>query len=224
MTFSIAGRCQRTGAFGAAISSSSPAVASRCLWMAAERGVVLTQNVTDPAIGPAGLALLDNGASASQVLAVLAGRAHFEWRQVAILDAHGQSDWHNGAQVLGVHHAVSGPDCVAAGNLLATPEVIDAMVATFVSHSELALPQRLLKALGEGNRMGGEAGPVHSAGLKVVTDLIWPVVDLRVDWDDEPIARLDELWQVYQPQMADYVLRAGEPGRAPSYGVPGDDR
>lgn len=223
MTFSIAGRCPKTGALGAAISSSSPAVASRCLWMQAGRGVVLTQNVTDPAIGPEGLALLEDGLAAGPVLSALAGRPHFEWRQVAILDADGLAAWHSGTEVLGIHHAVSGPDCVAVGNLLATTDVIDAMVEAFVSSAEVALPQRLLQALAKGKRTGGEAGPEHSAGLKVVTNLIWPVVDLRVDWDDAPITRLEALWQVYQPQMDDYVLRARDPGRAPSYGVPGDE-
>jgi uncharacterized Ntn-hydrolase superfamily protein len=71
---------------------------------------------------------------------------------------------------------------------------------------------------------GGEAGPVHSAALKVVDDLIWPIVDLRIDWaDEDPIDRLDALWQAYRPQMQDYVTRALNPTAAPSYGVPGDE-
>jgi uncharacterized Ntn-hydrolase superfamily protein len=71
---------------------------------------------------------------------------------------------------------------------------------------------------------GGEAGPVHSAALKVVGDLVWPIIDLRVDWAEEaPISRLQELWQAYQPQMQDYIDRALNPTVAPSYGVPGDE-
>ena len=48
------------------------------------------------------------------------------------------------------------------------------------------------------------------------------MVDLRVDWDDTPITALRSLWQVYEPQMDDYVTRALDPGSAPAYGVPGD--
>jgi uncharacterized Ntn-hydrolase superfamily protein len=71
---------------------------------------------------------------------------------------------------------------------------------------------------------GGEAGPVHSAALQVVDDVIWPIVDLRVDWTEEdPIAALDRLWQAYRPQMQNYVTRALNPTAAPSYGVPGDE-
>ncbi|MNE77092.1 hypothetical protein D3C80_1733780 [compost metagenome] len=71
---------------------------------------------------------------------------------------------------------------------------------------------------------GGEAGPVHSAALKIAGELTWPLVDLRVDWsEDDPIAALDGLWQAYRPQMHDYVTRALNPTTAPSYGVPGDE-
>ena len=71
---------------------------------------------------------------------------------------------------------------------------------------------------------GGEAGPVHSAALKVAGELTWPLVDLRVDWaDEDPIGQLDALWQAYRPQMQDYVTRALDPTAAPSYGVPGDE-
>ena len=32
VTFSLVGRCERTGMFGAVVTSSSPAVAARCAW------------------------------------------------------------------------------------------------------------------------------------------------------------------------------------------------
>ncbi len=71
---------------------------------------------------------------------------------------------------------------------------------------------------------GGEVGPTHSAALLVVSDLVWPLVDLRVDWhESDPIAAVRELWTAYEPQMQDYVTRALDPTSAPSYGVPGDE-
>jgi uncharacterized Ntn-hydrolase superfamily protein len=69
---------------------------------------------------------------------------------------------------------------------------------------------------------GGEAGPLHSAGLLATGAVAWPVTDLRVDWADEPIAALAELWRIWAPQRDDYVTRALAPGAAPAYGVPGD--
>jgi uncharacterized Ntn-hydrolase superfamily protein len=71
---------------------------------------------------------------------------------------------------------------------------------------------------------GGEAGPVHSAGLVVVDRLSWPIVDLRCDWTDAcPVAALQDIWQVYAPQIDAYVQRAETPGGAPGYGVPGSE-
>jgi uncharacterized Ntn-hydrolase superfamily protein len=55
-----------------------------------------------------------------------------------------------------------------------------------------------------------------------VEDVSWPVTDLRVDYADDPLADLIELWHVWKPQKNDYRVRAIDPTRAPSYGVPGD--
>lgn len=81
----------------------------------------------------------------------------------------------------------------------------------------------LLHALRAGVEAGGEAGPIHSAGLLVVRDVSWAIVDLRVDWaDDDPVAKLAAIWERYEPQVEDYVRRALDPAAAPSFGVPGD--
>jgi uncharacterized Ntn-hydrolase superfamily protein len=69
---------------------------------------------------------------------------------------------------------------------------------------------------------GGEAGPVHSAGLLVTGDVEWPIADLRVDWHDDPVSELQTVWAVYRPQLQDYVTRALDPTAAPGYGVPGE--
>lgn len=59
-------------------------------------------------------------------------------------------------------------------------------------------------------------------GLAIADRHPWPVADLRVDWHEEPIAELRRLWELYEPQMADYLTRALDPPAAPAYGVPGD--
>jgi uncharacterized Ntn-hydrolase superfamily protein len=85
------------------------------------------------------------------------------------------------------------------------------------------LATRLLKALAAGLERGGEAGPVHSAGVLVAHEVSWPIVDLRVDWSDsDPIGELERLWLLYEPQVDAYVQRALDPAGAPVFGVPGD--
>ena len=223
MTFSIAARCAETGRFGLAISSSSPAVAARCAHLRAGVGAVASQNVTDPRLGPAALDLMAKGASAADAVAALAaGHADIGFRQLTAIDAQGRTAVFSGEGTLGTHATAEGRDCVAAGNLLAGPMVPAAMAATFeASHGDLG--DRLILALAAGLAAGGEAGPVHSAGLVIVDAVDWPVTDLRVDWDDnDPIGRLAALWDLWKPQAAAYVQRALAPAAAPSYGVPGD--
>lgn len=222
MTFSLAGRCEKTGAMGGIVTSSSISVASRCLWSSVD-GVVLSQNVTDPRLGLIGVDLLARGYGANSTLEQIAGaRAYAEWRQLAVLDAGGEAAWRTGAKGLGVTAGATGRNCVAVGNLLADTGVPAAMVQAFEQSVGEPLALRLIVALEAGLAAGGEAGPVHSAGLCVHLREPWPVAELRVDWSDTPIADLHALWTRYEPQMGDYVTRARDPNRAPSYGVPGD--
>ncbi|WP_437881242.1 DUF1028 domain-containing protein [Pseudomonas sp. LRF_L74] len=224
MTFSIVGRCPDTGMLGTAISSSSIAVGARCPWLRAGVGAVSTQNITLPALGPQILALLEAGSDPSTALRqALDSNGYGQYRQVTVIDSHGVSAYFTGSEALGLNHAKAGEQCVAAGNLLASTEVIEAMVAAFEG-ADGGLPDRLLAAMHAAMAAGGEAGPVHSAALSVVGDLVWPVVDLRVDWaDEDPIGELDRLWRAYEPQLHDYITRALDPTKAPSYGVPGDE-
>jgi uncharacterized Ntn-hydrolase superfamily protein len=224
MTFSIVGRCGRTGQFGMAIASSSPAVAARCLHMRPGVGAAASQNVTDPALGPLILEAMAGGADAAQALAgVAAGRAHIGFRQLLAIGAAGPGAIRSGEAMLGVWSEAPGEDCAAAGNLLAGEGVPAAMVAAFAAAPQESLGERLMAALEAGLAGGGEAGPVRSAGLGVVGDLSWRIVDLRIDWAEAPVAMLRAAWDVYCPQIDDYIWRARDPSRAPSYGVPGNE-
>lgn len=222
MTFSLVARCPDSGMFGMVIASSSPAVAARCAHVRAGVGAVASQNVTDPALGPELLDAMEGGARAAEAVAhVMGGRRFASFRQIVAVDAHGGTALWSAAQVLGTWGEAWGRDCASAGNLLADRAVPAAMVAAFEA-STGTLPDRLMLALHAGLAAGGEEGPVHSAGIKVAHRLSWPMVDLRVDWSDSPIAVLQAVWDVYRPQTAAYVQRAEDPTQAPSYGVPGD--
>ena len=192
--------------------------------MRAGVGAVASQNITDPRLGPRVLDLMEAGASAQQAVADLSSTAdHLAYRQVLAIGAAGHTAIHSGAHILGVWSQASGHDVLAAGNLLASSEVPSAMVAAFETSSG-HLCDRLLSALQAGSDAGGEAGPVHSAGLLVCDKVSWPVVDLRCDWTEtNPINAVAEAWKVYKPQVEAYVERALTPQNAPSYGVPGDD-
>jgi uncharacterized Ntn-hydrolase superfamily protein len=222
VTFSVLAS-DGAGAIGMAVTSSSPAVAARCVHLRPGVGGVSSQNITDPRLGSIVLDAIEAGTDPQRALDDLAGsQDHLEHRQLTALDRAGHAAAFSGTGSLGIHHHRVGEGVVAAGNMLASTEVVDAVVTAFEASSG-ELEGRLLQALEAGLAAGGEAGPVHSAGLAVVRDVSWRETDLRVDWSDEPIADLRRLVELWLPQRDAYVTRALDPSTAPSYGVPGDE-
>ena len=222
MTLSIAAWDETSGQLGAAVSSSSISVSSRCLHWRSGVGIALSQNITDPRLGPRLLSLLADGVEVdAAIAAVVHSSPYIRYRQLGLVDARGRTGLYSGEGVLGCFAAAEGRHCVAAGNLLANADVPTAMVTAF-EQSEGSFGSRVLGALVAGVEAGGEAGPLHSAGLLIGGEPSWPLAELRIDWDDEPIAKMRAGWQVYEPQIDDYVTRAFNPEAAPAYGVPGD--
>jgi uncharacterized Ntn-hydrolase superfamily protein len=185
---------------------------------------VASQNITDPTLGPFALDLMQGGMTAHEAVAGVRDQGRFiKYRQVLAIDKHGNTAIHSGPNSLGIWTDAVGPNVIAAGNLLAHEGIPAAIVEGFVS-SKGHIGDRLIAAMRAGLAAGGEAGPVHSAGLQICHDVPWPVADLRCDWtEDCPIEAIAQAWDVYKPQLDAYVQRAIDPREAPSYGVPGDE-
>jgi uncharacterized Ntn-hydrolase superfamily protein len=212
VTFSLAGRCERTGAVGAVIASASMAVAARCVAVRAGAGAVCSQSTTDPRLREALLSAMADGVTAVSAVAAVAGAApDVAYRQLIVVDASGGSAGYSGELALGEATHVCAAGAAAAGNLLADPGVPAAMLAIFIERTGDSLGDRLIAALRAGLAAGGEISPVRSAGMVIAEAVPWPVTDLRVDWHDDPVAQLAGLWQLWQPQAAAYVARALRP-------------
>ena len=224
MTFSLVARCAETGMFGVAISSSSPAVAARCSYTRAGVGAVASQNITDPTLGPFALDLMQGGMSAVEAIAGVRDQGRFtEYRQVLAVDAQGRTAIHSGPNSLGIWTQAQAQNVASGGNLLANESVPQAIVDGYLA-AKGHIGDRLIAAMRVGLAAGGEAGPVHSAGLQIADKVNWPLADLRCDWTEAcPIEAIATAWDIYKPQMEAYIQRAIDPREAPSYGVPGDD-
>jgi uncharacterized Ntn-hydrolase superfamily protein len=213
MTFSLVGRCERTGAVGAVIASASMAVAARCVAVRAGVGAVCSQSTTDPRLREELLGAMAGGLAASDAVAAVTGQAaDIAYRQLAVVDAAGGSAIYSGELALGEAAGVRAAGAAAAGNLLADRGVPAAMLAAFTERAGDCLGDRLIAALAAGLAAGGEISPVRSAGLVVAESVPWPVTDLRVDWHDDPVGELAGLWLIWQPQAASYMQRALRPG------------
>ena len=214
MTFALLGRCPETGQLGAAVTTSDLAVGARVPFALAGVAVAITQHRTDPRLGPRALELVRSGCTPQEAVdAVVASTPHRDWRQVAILGADGTHATYNGAGVTPQVAALAGDDCLAVGNMLVGDDVAPAMVAGF-AHAGGPLAQRLVAGLEAGERAGGETGVLRSAAVLVVHTESFPLVDLRIDDDPEPLAALARLWDTYAPWTRDFVTRALEPDAA----------
>lgn len=212
MTFSLAGRCARTGMVGAIVTTSSIAVGSRCSFAAAGIGAVLTQHTTDPRLGPLGLDLLRLGIAPGNVLkALTAASSREDWRQLAIIDHWGRTAAHTGASNKPERGEAHGRDCVAIANIVQSADLPAAMVRAFEAEPEAHLAARLIAALKAGDAAGGEFKPLVSTALVIAHEQSFPYVDLRVDSDSDPIAALARLWHDYEPVADLYVARAIDP-------------
>ena len=217
-TFSIIGRCARTGMLGVAITTSDLCVGSRCPYVTPGVGTVSTQAATDPRIGPRLLALMAEGRTPTEAVGVVESEdAYVERRQIGAVSIGGESFARTGARNGPWAGHVALPDHVAMGNGLAGERVVAAMSRTFVERESESLEERLLAALGAGQEAGGEQRdmtPYHSAALLVYGSESFSRVDLRVDDHPTPIVELRRVLELFKPKIDYFSLRAEDPEAA----------
>ncbi|QYX56184.1 DUF1028 domain-containing protein [Roseovarius sp. SCSIO 43702] len=218
MTFSIIGRCKRTGAFGAAISTSNLAVGHRCIRLAHGKGAVLSQHRTDTRLAELGIELLRDGRDAGDTLdEICASTDQIEWRQVGVLDADGRAKAYHGRRMYSIYTHTAGRDCLALGNILDNDEVTTRMAETFENTDGEPLGERLMRALEAGRDAGGEVkDALRSAALRVTGEHGIDACDLRVDISEtDAIADLRKLYTAFNAEaelMRDMAL---DPDRVP---------
>lgn len=228
-TFSVAAFDPATGEVGVAVQSKFFAVGSVVPWCQAGVGAVATQAFGQPAYGPRGLALLQEGYSPDQVLEILLlNDEQSEQRQIGIV----------GAQQAGFAASYTGSECLAwaggrsavtaggivycvQGNILASEAVLQGMAEGFEAPAKLdqgllterqrqaieddSLAARLLAALLGGQLAGGDARGMQSAALKVCQagagygGYSDVKFDLRVDDAADPFDELARLLNLAQP-------------------------
>lgn len=212
MTFSIVARDAKTGEMGVAVQTAIMGVGMLCPWAEAGVGVVATQAMVRVAHAPSGLALMRNGHTAREALvAVLSGDEGHSNRQVAMLDVNGDVGSYTGDNCIRFAGHRVGENYAVQANMMATPDVPDAMAQAFES-TEGALVVRLLTALHAAQAAGGDFRGQQSAALKIVQSLLpknrWEGVlfDVRVDDHARPI---DELERICTRYIARNVINSG---------------
>ncbi len=204
MTFSIVAFDPVNGDLGVAVQSKFPNVGVSIPFARAGVGAVATQCYCNTSYGPRGLALLENGASPEQAVAILIdGDAQRDYRQLGIIDARGRAASFTGAHCFDWAGGLQGRDCAAQGNTLAGARVVESMVRTF-ENAPGSLAERLMAALQAGQAAGGDRRGQQSAALKVVRagggygGFDDRYVEISVYDHPTPIVELERLYAIHR--------------------------
>lgn len=206
MTWSILAR-DGQGQFGVAIASRFFAVGALCVHTRRGIGALATQALMNPLYGPAGLDHLSAGRSAADTVHLLtqADAGHAQ-RQLHVLPATGPASAWTGARCIDWCGHLVDADFSVAGNMLAGPQVIEATAQAYRDTAGLPLAERLIAAMTAGEAAGGDKRGKQAAALRIHADEDHPLLDLRVDDHEEPLAELARLYRKslerYQPFMA----------------------
>ena len=207
-TFSIVAFDPATGELGVAVQSKYFGVGSVVPWAKAGVGAVATQALAKIGYGVDGLAFMAAGKSAVDALDELtAADARSAERQVAMIDAHGNTAQFTGGKCFAWAGSRAGKNFVVQGNLLAGEDVVAAMSGAFESarkDGEGELADWMLAALAAGQAAGGDKRGQQSAALLVVRAGAGPggdndrFIDLRVEDHAEPIREITRLLALHK--------------------------
>ncbi|MEM1384915.1 MAG: DUF1028 domain-containing protein [Pseudomonadota bacterium] len=221
-TFSLVGRCARTGELGACVASAVPAVGAICLVSRPGVGVASTQSWVNPYLAHDALERMAAGDGARDALSgVLTGDEASAFRQIGLIGADGPGAAHTGDSCTAWCGQRTCTDHAAQGNMLTGPEVIEAMARQFAAASAMPLEERLMRALEAAQSAGGDKRGRQSAALLVASGEAYPRLDLRVDEHPDPIAELRRILGVASAQLVPFI--AGMPRRSVPPAPP-DDR
>jgi uncharacterized Ntn-hydrolase superfamily protein len=204
MTFSICAFDAETGELGIATQSKFLAVGAVVPWARAGIGAIATQSWANTSYGPRGLDLLASGLAPDAVAQrLIADDADREKRQLGIVDARGRAATFTGRECFEWAGGVTGDRYAAQGNILAGRAVVDGLARGF-EKARGTLAERLVAALREGQRGGGDRRGMQSAALLVVKEkggyggFNDGYIDLRIDDHADPIEELARLLGLYR--------------------------
>jgi uncharacterized Ntn-hydrolase superfamily protein len=218
MTWSIIARDKTTGHFGIAVATRFFAVGALVPHLKSRVGAIATQALVNVFYGTDGLRLLEQGASAKDVVAALvaadSGRDH---RQVHVIDARGGIAAHTGKSCIDWCGHLAGDDLSVAGNMLAAARVIADTAAAYTKNAALSFPRRLIAAMRAGEAAGGDKRGKQSAALIICGEEEWADLNLRVDDHVDPLAELERLERVSRERFVQFMRIL--PRRADPVGV-----
>ena len=196
MTFSIVARDSMTGAFGVATATAGPMVGALVPHTRTGIGAAATQAMTNPYLAIDALALLEEQPAEAALRAALERDAEAERRQIIIVDRAGRAAGWTGEDCVSYAGHMTEDGVAVAGNMLADAAVLADMLASYQRSRDVSgFAAGLLQALVAGAAAGGDSRGIGSAALRVHGEQGFADIDLRVDFSDDPMAALEQLFE-----------------------------
>jgi uncharacterized Ntn-hydrolase superfamily protein len=166
-TFSLVARASN-GDLGVAVASKFLAVGSAVPWVTGGVGAVATQSYANTSYGPRALEAMANGMSLEEIAAEFSRSDEgIAQRQYGLVNAAGQAFTFTGDACYAWAGGRTGIGYAAQGNLLAGPQVVDALAEIFETRTDLEFPEQMLAALLAADRAGGDMRGRQSAALYI---------------------------------------------------------
>lgn len=222
MTYTILGRCAKTGRLGIGIATFSITVGRYAHSARSMAGVTVSQAFANENNNAIALRLLDQGFSANAVLEHLkANDTYYTYRQIGVIDRTGAAAAYTGPGVRGWAGEIFGDNYIATGNGLVGKHVVDAIAKGFLAEPDADLEHRLLMGIEYGRDAGGqgtaeEHKAERSSALLVYSRHTYPDIDLRVDLHPTAVEELRRVYVEYKKYEAYYRHRGEHPRGAPS--------
>jgi uncharacterized Ntn-hydrolase superfamily protein len=217
MTYTVLGRCHRTGRVGIGIATFSITVGRYCYGVKSNAGVTVSQAFANERNNALALRLLSQGFTARSVLQQLMENDRYaEYRQIGVIDRSGMAVAYTGPHTRGWSGHVTGENYVAFGNGLVGAEVADAIAKGFLAQPDADLEHRLLMGIEAGRDAGGQGTrerpkAERSAALRVYSKDTFADIDLRVDLHATAVEELRRVWTEYKQYEAYYRNRERNP-------------
>lgn len=212
-TYSIVARDSVTGEMGIAVQSHWFNVGAIVGWGEAGVGVIATQSFVNPSFGIKGLDLLKQGKTPQQVVDELtAGDEGRDFRQLAVLDAKGNTASYTGSKCVDAAGNIAGINYSVQANLMLNDKIWKAMEIAF-NQTTGQLAERMIASLEAAQQMGGDIRGMQSAAIIIwkgkSTSKPWndKIIDLRVEDNADPVTELKRLLSV---QRAYEHMNAGD--------------
>lgn len=203
-TYSIVGCDTAAGEVGIAVQSKFLAVGNVVPWAKGGVGAIATQAWANVAYGIDGLKLLEQGMHPEEVVSALIKQDEgCETRQFGVVNIKGQSATFTGKECSEWAGGIAGENFAAQGNILVGEATVQALADTFQSTGG-DLTERLMRALEEAQKVGGDRRGMQSAAIYVAKEgagyggVSDTMVDIRVDDHKQPIKELRRVLELYR--------------------------